>query len=619
LLTTLHLALAQGIYYISRPRLQYSDKRNTDHMFDYCNMKPYYCAMCTVLCLGCPKSTEIGNKLPCHNFRHPAHKPAIGKKTARPISRKSRKSYDAQRMLSALGDVEAGMSVKKAALTWSVPRTTLNNLKLGRYKPDARPGPCTILTQAEELLLQEWIVEMSRRGLPMNRENLLDSIQVILSEDGRANPFLDNRPGNSWFKLFLKRHPLVSQRHSEAISRGRGLLTEGCVRGWFKDAKEYFRSKNIEYVLNDPSKQYNGDETGFQIDPKTGKILGPKGEVLYCEAGGNKEQMSVLVTTRADGKLMTSAIVYPYKKYVPKIIVDSLPRGFCIAKSESGWMTSSIFFEYFANTFIPELAAIRRVEKGLAPDEELLLDDSDWIVFWIDGYSSHLTMHTSRICELNKIVLYCFKAHSSHICQPNDVGPFKPLKNEWRKAVSDWRLSHPYTTLNKISFAEVLAITIQKLDCESVKSGYRSTGLYPFDENAVHYERLTASNQRRYDDRAFGQSSNELASNNEVALGVIESILGDSVIAQYREVQNLCLVDLSLLPNVNSYIICRHLNNLIGGETTQQQLQLTSLEGEISLQMQLQEVVNDHQPMLAGETAERFDPVQLQLDEQGRP
>jgi len=57
---------------------------------------------------------------------------------------------------------------------------------------------------------------------------------------------------------------------------------------------------------------------------------------------------------------MTSAIVYPYKKSIPKIVIDELPKtGFCVAKSDSGWMTSAIFFEYLANTFIPELSATR--------------------------------------------------------------------------------------------------------------------------------------------------------------------------------------------------------------------------------------------------------------------
>jgi hypothetical protein len=82
-----------------------------------------------------------------------------------------------------------------------------------------------------------------------------------------------------------------------------------------------------------------------------------------------------------------------------------LPVGFTIAKSESGWMTPGIFFEYLANTFIPELAEIRREEKGLADEDDLILNDQDWVVFWIDAYASHLTMHASRLCEANKIVL----------------------------------------------------------------------------------------------------------------------------------------------------------------------------------------------------------------------
>jgi len=150
---------------------------------------------------------------------------------------------------------------------------------------------------------------------------LLDSIQEILIHSNRPNPFTKSRPGQS---LFKKRHPVLSQRQAEAISRGRGLLTEGCICGWFDDASKYFREKNIEYALTDPTRQYNGDETGFQLDPRTRRIVGPKNETLYCEAGGNKEQMSVLITTRADGKLMTSAIIYPYKKSVSKPIVDSV-------------------------------------------------------------------------------------------------------------------------------------------------------------------------------------------------------------------------------------------------------------------------------------------------------
>jgi len=166
-------------------------------------------------------------------------------------------------------------------------------------------------------------------------------------------------------------------------------------------------------------------------------------------------------------------------------------------------MTSDILFEYLANTFIPELAGYRRQQKGLADDEELILDDNDWVVYWIDGYKSHLTLHTSRLCEINHIVLYCFKAHASHVCQPNDVGPFKPLKHEWRRGVSEWRREHPYEALTRVSFAGILAGALQQLSPDAVRSGYRATGLCPFNPDAVHYDRLTSTNSTRFDERAF--------------------------------------------------------------------------------------------------------------------
>ena len=395
-----------------------------------------------------------------------------------------------EQALLAIGD---GMSVRKAAKTWSVPRSTLIDLKGGLYLVSSRPGPNPVMTAEEEKLICEWIMELARRGIPLSRTTLLDTIQDIINSDSRPNPFTNGRPGRSWFSAFLKRHPEISQKNAESICRGRGALTEGCIRGWFIDAKEYFKEKDISYVLNNPECQYNADETGFQLDPKQGHILAPKGESVYTESGGRKDQVTVLVTTRADGKMMSPAIVYPYKKAIPLPIIENLPDGYSAAKSDTGWMTSTVFYEYLGNVFIPEVNDERRKKKGLNPEEELILDDQDWIVLWIDGYSSHLTLHASKLCDLNKIVLYCFKAHSSHVCQPNDVGPFKPLKAEWRNAVAEWRLGHPYEVLSRANFAPILAKAITKLSPQAIVAGYKATGLYPFDENAVHYERLTAA------------------------------------------------------------------------------------------------------------------------------
>jgi len=118
-------------------------------------------------------------------------------------------------------------------------------------------------------------------------------------------------------------------------------------------------------------------------------------------------------------------------------------------------------------------------EKNLQASEALVLTESNWIVYWIDGYSSHLTLHVSKLCEHNHIHLYCFKAHASHVCQPIDVGPFKPLKAELKQAVCEWRQTHPYQAPTRQEFAPLLAKTLEKLNREAIIAGYKATGLYP--------------------------------------------------------------------------------------------------------------------------------------------
>ena len=43
------------------------------------------------------------------------------------------------------------------------------------------------------------------------------------------------------------------------------------------------------FSLDDPACQFNADEMGFQLDPKSGKILAAKGETVYSESGGLKK------------------------------------------------------------------------------------------------------------------------------------------------------------------------------------------------------------------------------------------------------------------------------------------------------------------------------------------
>ena len=53
-------------------------------------------------------------------------------------------------MREALDAIHEGMSISKASTMYGIPRTTLNDHKLGKVKPGVKAGPPPLLSTAEE-------------------------------------------------------------------------------------------------------------------------------------------------------------------------------------------------------------------------------------------------------------------------------------------------------------------------------------------------------------------------------------------------------------------------------------------------------------------------------------
>ncbi|KAJ8981850.1 hypothetical protein NQ317_017528 [Molorchus minor] len=165
-------------------------------------------------------------------------------------------------------------------------------------------GPSTFLTPDEETRLVTWIISKAKLGFPIHPEEVKDSVQKVLKESSRPNKFIDDRPGTKWLKLFLLRHPEISKRNTEIISKSRASVTEPAIRQWFADLKKYLEDENIIDIMNDASRVFNADETGMRTCMKSGFELGParKFKDLYEIAAGNeKESITVLCNYSANG------------------------------------------------------------------------------------------------------------------------------------------------------------------------------------------------------------------------------------------------------------------------------------------------------------------------------
>lgn len=400
-------------------------------------------------------------------------------KNTTPQTKRKLFQYSPTKLKQALNAIRSGsLNVLQATKYYSVPRSTLRNKLSGKSEDDSHHvGPKAVMGISVEKNLVDWIFGVAKMGFPINKNILIDTVQKIVSLATDVNtPFINGRPGRRWFEGFMRRHPEVSQKQSEYINKARGQITEGKIRGWFKEAEELLE-ENID-VLQDPTRVFNMDETSFYLYPKGYLVLAEKGIHVYdTSAKSDKENITTLITVSAAGVIAPPPLtVYKYKR-MNQDIARSAPSYWGLGKTDSGWMTGEAFYEYFTNVFYPYLVS----SKIKLP-----------VIVFLDGHSSHLTMHLGKFCKENQIILVCLFPNTTHILQPLDVSVFAPLKAKWKSTVRQWRIDNDGKEICKQDVPTVLHTILNNSNfTNSIKSGFRVCGLFPWNADNVDYTKCT--------------------------------------------------------------------------------------------------------------------------------
>ena len=87
-------------------------------------------------------------------------------------------------MREALDAVHNSMNVSKASLLHGIPRTTLNDHKLGKVKPGVKPGAPSLLSTAEEEDLVKFLLTSANVSYRRTRKEVLDIVSRILARGG---------------------------------------------------------------------------------------------------------------------------------------------------------------------------------------------------------------------------------------------------------------------------------------------------------------------------------------------------------------------------------------------------------------------------------------------------
>lgn len=427
-------------------------------------------------------------------------------------------NYPEEQMQLAIDAVHSGMPVATAAKRFSVPRITLMYKVRGKTPRYRRMGPDTVLTKEEENILVQWIVTMAKAGFPITKPELLDSVQHLIEELKRENPFVGNRPGKTWYNAFLKRHPNIGIRMAQNLTSSRAAVRKEALQRWYAEVDEYLTESNYKTILDSPERVFNLDETAFFLNPKGNKVLALRGEKnVYQQVNADeKECLTVLVTGNANGELAPPLIVFKYTR-IPQELSESVPKHWGIGKSETGWMTGPLFFEFITNVFHPFL-----LEKKIPLP----------VIVFIDGHASHLTLHTSKFCKENGIILVALLPNSTHLLQPMDVAVFRVLKENWKKKVHQWRLNHlDQPVLKKIHFARLLEETLAEFITPSIlQNGFRKTGLVPWNPEAVDYSKIPALTNDVAPSTYRSSTSEEL----RVGLEILEKYIEEDKLSSFR-------------------------------------------------------------------------------------
>lgn len=89
---------------------------------------------------------------------------------------------------------------------------------------ECKMGPKTMLSKEVENKIVKCPFTLADAGFPITKQ-LLDNVTDMISNQGETS---ENRgPGETWFKLFLLRHPTVHMRVAQNISKASADVSEG--------------------------------------------------------------------------------------------------------------------------------------------------------------------------------------------------------------------------------------------------------------------------------------------------------------------------------------------------------------------------------------------------------
>ncbi|KAF2884001.1 hypothetical protein ILUMI_22175 [Ignelater luminosus] len=394
----------------------------------------------------------------------------------------TRRKVTKQELQNAIREVKSGTSLRKTAVKYNINRTTLrqytkNEAKLQAFDDKGRYKASQIFTIAEERLLVEYLLTCSKMNYGLTRAQAMKLAFEYGSANNKRIPdsWTKNRSaGKDWFRGFLCRNPDISLRTPEATSLSRATsFNKKNVGDFFENLKSVREKYNFE-----PHNIYNCYETGCTTVQDCPKVLASKkskqvGLVTSAERG---TLVTLCFAVNAVGQSLPPFFIFPRVKNRQDFVSDG-PEGSDGDAFSTGWMTAKSFLKFMEH--------FKKYSHASKENPVLLI---------LDNHESHVSVNVIKYARDNGITMVTLPPHCSNRLQPLDVGLYSSFKSRYNSAMTNWMLSNPGKTVTIYNIPGfVKTIMSQAFSQTNILSGFRSTGIHPFNPDLFNEDDFMCS------------------------------------------------------------------------------------------------------------------------------
>lgn len=397
---------------------------------------------------------------------------------------KKGKVIEAEELSKVVSQIKTNqISLRKGAESLGVSVYFLNQRVKGIVPIEGfvdRRGLATILKRETELQLADYLKTLTKWGYGLTRVEVLHLVGDFCKINNIKTPFKDNTPGQAWWSSFCKRTNLTL-KNAEPLQMNRRQNTADpfLIYGFYDMLKNLACELKID-TLDSACHYWNLDECPNNHDPsKTKMVTGTEQTKVHRTIqGSGRENTTVMACICADGTLLPPLIIFKGLNLWNVWKGNADIPGTFYACAENGYITSEIFLDWF-----------KKFTVSITNRPLILV---------VDGHVSHLDIRTILLAKQQDIAIIKLPSHTTDLLQPLDRTCFSPYKKKLDTTLISWQRENQ-RSLTKSEFVDLIcSIWTQGISSLNIISGFRTCGIFPFNQDRYPVDRLNPEKLQKY-------------------------------------------------------------------------------------------------------------------------